>query len=165
MGMKGAVVVGNAATGKRLAVEPDYGEWFAETENYAATLDATGQDVVRIAVGAPGNGGAHDVSDPDHGIDSGLREEVGSVYSLTFDGNGVSKYRCTSGPASAMRGAIVVGDPTAGTITVPEDALIVGGGLGAAALSPVAFAVALKVLGTDERPPETEERTERGDGN
>ncbi|QLH76401.1 halocyanin domain-containing protein [Halosimplex rubrum] len=82
MGMKGAVVVGDAdvtvsagsstatpaggsATGNETSgsgsggdfVEPDYEGWFDGVGNYDGTVDMTGQDEVTIEVGTEGNGG------------------------------------------------------------------------------------------------------------
>jgi len=82
MGMKGAVVVGDAdvtvSTGSSTAtasgggggnetasgsggsgdfVEPDYEGWFDNVGNYDGTVDMTGQDEVTIEVGAEGNSG------------------------------------------------------------------------------------------------------------
>lgn len=144
MGMKGAVIVddidvGAAPAGPDEFQEPDYGSWFDDVENFSETVDATGQDEVRIAVGAPGNGGGfafepaavhidpgttviwewtgegghHNVYDEETGYESPMQHEAGATYALTFDGTGISKYACAPHETMGMKGAIVIGNPAA----------------------------------------------------
>ncbi|WP_435363203.1 halocyanin domain-containing protein [Haloarchaeobius sp. DYHT-AS-18] len=181
MGMKGAVVVGDVAvdiaTGGLVEVEPDYGDWFDGVENYEGTVDMRGEDEVRISVGAPGNGGnyafepaavrvdsgttvvwewtgeggVHDVRDVDDAYASDPTDEAGATYTLTFDGDGISKYACPDHGSSYMRGAIVVGNPEAGIVEIGQPALVTGGLLAGAALSPLALLAFLHLRGDRER--------------
>ncbi|WP_267642554.1 halocyanin domain-containing protein [Haloarchaeobius amylolyticus] len=181
MGMKGAVVVGGApvdiGTAGLVEVEPDYGDWFDGVENYEGTVDMRGKEAATIAVGAGGNGGnyafepaavridpgttvvwewtgeggVHDVRDADETYASDATDEAGATYSLTFDGDGISKYACPGHSAHNMRGAIVVGNPEAGIIEVGTPALVTGGLLTAAALSPVALLALLIARGDRDR--------------
>jgi len=166
MGMKGAVVVGDAevslgggsggtaapggsggngtASGGSGAagaasVDPDYGDWFANVGNFEGTVDRTGEDEVRIEVGAEGNGGpfafspaavhvdpgttvvwewngeggGHNVYSDDPGFESPTHSEAGSTYALKFEGQGVCEYACAPHEAMGMKGAVVVGEPGA----------------------------------------------------
>ncbi|MBX0295168.1 halocyanin domain-containing protein [Haloarcula nitratireducens] len=174
MGMKGAVLVGGVAAGDA-PPEVDYGDWFDGVENFTGTVDRTGQRLVRIAVGAAGNGGpfafepaavrvdpgttvvwewtgdgdAHSIAAADGSYDADLTDSEGATHALRFDGVGVSKYTCPSHAAQAMRGAVVVGDPMESVVDVPLSVTIVGGGLLAAALSPLGLAALLKLRGTE----------------
>ncbi|MEF8853732.1 MAG: halocyanin domain-containing protein [Haloarculaceae archaeon] len=165
LGMKGAIVVGDAdvrlggasasaaATGTPGESETDgasggesagtgtgefdYGEWFENVSNFDGTVDATGQEEVRIAVGAQGNdgafafspaavhvdpgtrvvwewtgeGGQHDVAAEDDSFGSALKSEAGATYGIEISGSGTVEYACTPHEAIGMKGAIVVGDP------------------------------------------------------
>jgi halocyanin-like protein len=169
MGMKGAVIVGDASvslggsggdtggesggataatgtpTGTATAgdegggssTEYDYGEWFANVGNFDGTVDRTGQDEVRIGVGASGNngafafspaavrvdpgtrivwewtgeGGQHDVAAEDDSFASELKGEAGATYGVEVSGAGIVEYACTPHKGVGMKGAIVVGDP------------------------------------------------------
>ncbi|WP_254534853.1 halocyanin domain-containing protein [Halomarina litorea] len=88
MGMKGAVVVGDADVGLEnadfpagesgdaeeityLAREPHYGGWFSHTDNYGRTVDMRGRSLVRIQVGTAGNGGGFAISPAAVAIDPG----------------------------------------------------------------------------------------------
>ena len=87
MGMKGAVVVGDAEVTvatptptpapepERSYVdrEPDYDGWFDDTSNFAGTVDARGQDEVTITVGAEGNGGSFAFEPAAVQVDPGTR--------------------------------------------------------------------------------------------
>jgi len=100
MGMKGAVVVGDAevevSTGGSTATpaadaggnktsgdesggsggefaEPDYDGWFDGVGNYDGTVDRTGQDEVTIEVGAEGNGGSFAFSPAAVRVDPGTK--------------------------------------------------------------------------------------------
>ena len=164
-GMKGAVVVGDASVslggsggtgsgesggsttatagggsgggGAGGSADFDYGEWFANVGNFDGTIDRTGQDEVRIEVGASGNGGAfafspaavhvdpgtriiwewtgegaqHDVAAEDGSFGSALKSEAGATYGIEVDGAGIVEYACTPHRGIGMKGAIVVGDP------------------------------------------------------
>jgi halocyanin-like protein len=174
MGMKGAVVVGDVDVGLAapapatdedgdagadeelayLGREPDYVGWFAATDNYRRTVDMRGQSLVRIQVGADGNGGGYAISPPAVAIDPGtevlwewvgedgphgFRADDGSYESpsqdvgdwgLVFDGVGISKYACLPHAPEGMRGAIVVGDPYEGLLRLTGDELAAAGGVG-----------------------------------
>ena len=177
MGMKGAVVVGGVGAGDT-PPEVDYGDWFDSVENFHGTTDMTGQDVVRIAVGAPGNGGdfafepaavridpgttvvwewtgkgdAHSLVAADGSYAADLTEASGSTFALRFDGVGVSKYTCPSHAPESMRGAIVVDDPMAGIVHVSTAAGVTGVGILGAALSPLVFGAFLALRRDDETP-------------
>ncbi|NHN40461.1 halocyanin domain-containing protein [Halorubellus sp. JP-L1] len=180
IGMKGAVVVGDAPAGTAAdSVEPDYGDWFADVDNYESTVDARGTDEVAVSVGAEGNGGAlafdppavhvdpgttvvwkwtgdggtHDVADADGDFASEAAADAGHTYAVTFDGAGISKYRCTPHEGAGMKGAVVVGEYSTAGITVGPEVLGVGGSLLAAVLSPIAFYVFLVARGVGGRPP------------
>ena len=164
MGMKGAVIVGDAevtvggssaATGTPAGGAPgdesgdsagngasefDYGDWFANVSNFDGTVDATGQDEVRIEVGAQGNqgafafspaavhvdpgtrivwewtgeGGQHDVVAENGVFESELQGEAGATYGVEVSGSGIVEYACTPHKAMGMKGAIVVGTPAQG---------------------------------------------------
>jgi halocyanin-like protein len=65
MGMKGAVVVGDADTGNASSSEqsgsaqqPDFDGWFENTSNFDGVVDETGKSDVTVEVGAEANGGA-----------------------------------------------------------------------------------------------------------
>jgi len=152
-----------AATGTVVAQEseesggesgpPDFGSWFASTDNFSETQDSTGQDEVTVQVGTQANGGAfgfgpaavhvdngatvkfewtgdggtHNVvSDGDGPLNSGSAvDTTGVQYEHTFEEDGIYKYYCVPHEGLGMKGAIVVGSdyPTADT----------GGGGGSAA--------------------------------
>jgi len=171
MGMKGAVIVGDAnvtlgssgggasgtsggnaattASGGSSAsgaessssnTDFDYGDWFADVSNFDGTVDRTGQEEVRIEVGASGNsgafafspaavhvdpgtrivwewtgeGGQHDVAAEDGSFGSELKSEAGATYGIEVDGAGIVEYACTPHKGIGMKGAIVVGDPVQG---------------------------------------------------
>nr|WP_233340910.1 halocyanin domain-containing protein [Haloprofundus sp. MHR1] len=186
MGMKGAVVVGGVGAGDA-PPEVDYGDWFDRVDNFDGTVDMTGQDAVRIAVGAAGNGGnfafepaavridpgttvvwewtgegdAHSLASVDGNFEADLVEAAGSTFALRFDGVGISKYTCPSHAPEAMRGAIVVGDPMAGLVDVPMTTALTGAGILGAALSPLAFAAFLALRGTGEDPSEETVNSDR----
>ena len=143
--------------------EPDYDGWFDDTSNFSGTVDARGQDEVTITVGADGNsgsfafepaavhvdpgttvvwewsgdGGSHDVAAVDDDYASDLQQT--GTFGLTFDGVGVSRYACTPHQAMGMKGAVVVGDVTAGVHEISTGELAVLGGFGTAILSPMLF--------------------------
>ncbi|MDS0300258.1 halocyanin domain-containing protein [Halogeometricum sp. S1BR25-6] len=186
MGMKGAVVVGGVPTGETLR-DVDYGNWFDGVENFSGTVDRRGESLVRIAVGAPGNGGnfafepaavrvdpgttvvwewtgegdAHSLAAVDGSFDAELVETAGATYALRFDGVGVSKYTCPSHASQAMRGAVVVGDPMRGVVDVPMTAALTGVGVLGAALSPLAFGAFLVLRGTGDETSATTTESER----
>ena len=164
MGMKGAVVVGDAevtlggSSGAGATATPagtastgnggsapsggefDYGDWFENVSNFDGTADATGQEEVRIEVGAQGNQGAfafspaavhvdpgtriiwewtgegsqHDVVAENGAFESELMGEAGATYGIEVSGTGVVEYACTPHKAMGMKGAVVVGTPAQG---------------------------------------------------
>ncbi len=165
MGMKAAVVVGNLGVGsaQTVAEEPIYGHWLDGVSNYEGTVDMTGREEVRVAVGTEGNGGMyafdppamkvdsgttvvwewtgegeHDVVDEALGYASPRYSEAGDTFSRRFEGEGISKYACTTQEDVGMKGAIVVGDPPAPNELPPMVERGVWGLLGLAVLSPLA---------------------------
>jgi halocyanin-like protein len=145
MGMKGAVVVGDAggSGGGGESTEstgPDYGDWFENVDNFAETVDRTGESEVTVTVGAEGNngtyafdppavrvdpgttvvwewtgkGGAHNVVAEDGSFESELTDESGFTFEQTFDETGVTKYACVPHKMMGMKGAVVVGGGESG---------------------------------------------------
>jgi len=121
----------------------DYGDWFAETDNFdGTTVDARGQDSLTVTVGAPGNsGGAFAFDPPAVHVDPGTTvtwewtgdggthnvvaengafrsgdptDEAGHTFEFTFDSEGLFKYFCDPHRGLGMRGAVVAGDPSGG---------------------------------------------------
>lgn len=176
MGMKGAIIVGEGVSST--TAEPDYGGWFDGVDNYDGTVDATGQKEVRITVGAAGNGGqfafdpaavrvdpgttvvwewsgeggTHNVYDDEVGYESDLLSEVGEIYALTFDGEGISTYACAPHESMGMKGAIVVGELAASGLSITPGVAAVGGSLLMALLSPIVFGIFLFLKGTGDPP-------------
>lgn len=171
MGMKGAVVVGDAEVpgleGAQLpfvAREPDYGHWFDNTAEFEGTLDMRGREEVRIECLADETAGEFAFSPPAVHVDPGTRviwEWEGDVthsvaaanggyaspdrsageWGLRFDGVGISRYASSVYGGQGMRGAIVVGDVSEGIYTISTSTLTVMGSLGAAFFSPLAFGI------------------------
>jgi len=121
--------------------EFDYGDWFADTDNFEGTVDARGQSEVTVAVGAEGNGGAfafdppavhvdlgttvvwewtgnggtHNVVEREESFSSGDPvEDASTTFGHTFDEAGMYMYFCTPHRSLGMKGAVVAGDPDAG---------------------------------------------------
>ena len=115
-----------------------YGTWFQNTDNFDGTVDRTGQDEVRIAVGASGNGGnlaydpaavevstgttvvwewtgeggQHNVLENDGAFESALVAEAGHTFQYTFRNPGTVFYVCVPPKSLGMRGAVqVTGEP------------------------------------------------------
>jgi len=168
MGMKGAVVVGSAETGLGTAQaplvdrEPDYGGWFEGTSNFEGTVDMRGREEVRIQVTTDGEapafnppavhvdpgtaviwewdgGSAHEIEAADGSYAS--PERSSGEWGLRFDGVGISKY--ASSADDGMRGAVVVGNVFEGVYEITTTHLFLGGSVGAAVLSPLAFGLFL----------------------
>lgn len=117
--------------------EPDYGDWFDNTENYEGTVDLRGEDDPVVVVGSgdegfeyeppaimvdpgttvtwewTGEGGAHDVSEEDGEFESDLIDEEGEEFEHDFDEEGVYQYICTPHEVQGMVGAVAVGDADA----------------------------------------------------
>ncbi|NIC00731.1 halocyanin domain-containing protein [Halobacterium sp. R2-5] len=178
MGMKGAIVVGDVDVGvetadpEYVAREPDYGDWFDGVEGFDGTVDVRGREEVRVTVAGGGSGA---FSPPAVHVDPGTRvvwewdgdtdhavaaadgsyespEQASGTWGLVFDGTGVSRY-ASSADADAMRGAVVVGDVFGSVHEVSTTQLGVLGAVGAALLSPLAFAAFLWSRGPDlDRP-------------
>jgi halocyanin-like protein len=165
MGMKGAVVVGDPGVGspKTVAEEPVYGHWLDDVDDFAGTVDMTGREEVRVAVGTQGNGGPnafdppaiavdsgttvvwewtgdgeHDVVDEELGYASPVLGEAGETFPMRFEGEGISKYACAAKEDIGMKGAIVVGDPPDPNELPPTVERGVWGLLGLAVVSPLA---------------------------
>ena len=168
-GAAGAATAGlglNAATiadAQESASSP-YGGWFSNTSNFDGTVDRTGQENVRITVGAEGNNGnfafgpaavqvdpgttvvwewsgngsLHNVVAEDGSFESETTDEKGHTFEQTFEESGVVKYACSPHEPMGMKGAVVVGDASAGGATAggssSESALpallAIGGGVG-----------------------------------
>jgi halocyanin-like protein len=131
------------AAAAQTADGPDYGGWFDGVDNYDGTVDRTGQETVTITVGAAGNGGnyafgpaavrvdpgtevvwkwsgkgsVHNVVAADGSFESELTDEAGHTFTQVFEATGVVKYACAPHQAMGMKGAVVVGTPSAGTTT------------------------------------------------
>mgnify|MGYP000182786547 CR=1 FL=1 len=116
--------------------EPDYEGWFDGVGNYEGTVDRTGEAEVTVSVGAEGNDGSYAFDPPAVAVDPGTTvawewtgegdvphdvaaetgewasetiDTAGARYGLTFDGEGISKYVCSSHADRGMKGAVVVG--------------------------------------------------------
>ena len=168
MGMKGAVVVGDADVGAEAAApeyvsrEPTYDGWFDGVDNFEGTVDMRGREVVRIGVDTD-DSGAPVFSPPAVHVDPGTRvlwewsgdtahavtaadgsyaapEQSSGMWGLEFDGTGISKYACSLHGDGGMRGAVVVGNVFEGVreLTVQQVSLL--GVYGAALLSPLVLA-------------------------
>jgi halocyanin-like protein len=115
--------------------EIDYGGWFDDVSNFEGTEDFTGQDTVRVEVGAQGNGGAFAFAPPAIRVDPGttvvfewtggggqhnvvedggdyqseLFQEAGVHFAVQFESEGISKYVCQPHQSLGMKGAVAVG--------------------------------------------------------
>ncbi|MXR22275.1 halocyanin domain-containing protein [Halobacterium bonnevillei] len=180
MGMKGAVVVGDADIGagtadlEYVAREPGYDGWFDETAGFQGTVDWRGREEVRIGVGATADGVAA-FSPPAVHVDPGTRviwewaggdathavvadddsyaspDRSSGSWGLVFDGTGISKYASAAAP-DAMRGVVVVGDVFGSVHDVTTRQLTLLGAVGMGLLSPLAFGVFLWLRGRDTPP-------------
>ena len=130
---------GGTPTGTPVAI--DYGDWFADTDNFdGTTADMRGQSSVTVSVGAEGNsgsfafdppaihvdpgttvvwewsgdGGQHNVAADDGSFRSGDPVSGSNTYERTFDTEGIHLYLCEPHDSLGMRGAVVVGDPSGG---------------------------------------------------
>jgi len=118
----------------------DYGDWFADTDNFDGTADMRGQSSVTVSVGASGNGesfafdppairvdpgttvvwewtgngGEHNVVANDDSFRSGDPVSGNNTYERAFDTEGIRLYFCSPHDSLGMRGAVVVGDPSGG---------------------------------------------------
>jgi halocyanin-like protein len=116
--------------------ERTFDGWLANTDNYKQVVDKTGTDEVRVAVGTKGNGGNFAFDPPAIHVDPGTTvvwewvsgdgsysvvdndglyrsdavAEEGNLYAVRFDGDGLSKYECTSHSGRGMRGVVIVGE-------------------------------------------------------
>ncbi|MFB6121013.1 MAG: halocyanin domain-containing protein [Halobacteriaceae archaeon] len=149
----------------------DYGGWFDNVGNFDGTVDKRGRSEVTVRVGASGNGGpyafdpaavhvdpgttvvwewtgdgSHDVAAEDGSFDTELVGEKGHTFSHAFESAGITKYACTPHKTMGMKGAVVVGDPSAGGSggLSMEDRIVAGSGLGLAGVLLAAFARAVQ---------------------
>jgi halocyanin-like protein len=140
-------VVGAAATATPTAAQPAFDGWLSDVGNYDGVADMTGQEEVRVDVGAEGNGGsfAYDpaaiqvdpgttvvwewtgegqqhnvVTEDGPDLESELTGEAGFTFEHTFDTETVLKYYCTPHRALGMKGVVVVGDLPGGEETGDE---------------------------------------------
>lgn len=169
LGMKGAIVVGDVIVGSGGSSfpEPDYGDWFDGVPNFDGTVDAAGMNEVRIEVGRSGGDGpftfepaavrvdpgttvvwevtaggeSHTITARDGSFTSGPLDDAGSAFALTFRGDGISPYRCTT--HENMRGAIVVGGGGTEVTTFSPLGTLLGGGFTALALGVLGYGVYL----------------------
>ncbi|MFB6137017.1 MAG: halocyanin domain-containing protein [Halobacteriaceae archaeon] len=153
---------GASATAAAQNDEIDYGGWFENVSNFEGTVDRRGQDSVTVTVGAQGNGGpyafdppavhvdpgttvtwewsgngGHDVAATDDSFASELKRKEGYTFEHTFDSPGVTRYKCTPHAPMGMKGAVAVGDVSAGQSGGGggvRDGLAIGGGLGLTAV-------------------------------
>ena len=114
----------------------EYDGWFDDVGNFDGTVDMTGEDEVTVEVGAgaaglafappaihvdpgttvvfewTGEGGGHNVVEQETGerYESERTGEEGTVYDLTFETDGISKYVCVPHVGNGMKGAVAVGD-------------------------------------------------------
>jgi len=126
--------------GAESAEDVDYDGWFEGVSNFDDTVDRTGESEVTIEVGANANegglafgpaavhvdpgttvawewtgaGGSHNVVAKDGSYESEMQGNEGDTFERTFDAEGVSKYYCDPHKTMGMKGAVVVGSPTAG---------------------------------------------------
>lgn len=126
----------------------DLSAWFSNVSNFDGVTDTRGMSVIRVVVGARGNGGgfaydppavridpgttvvwewtgdggAHDVTDEGANYGSDLVSEAGHTFEHTFESAGVSLYACTPHRAMGMKGAVVVGDVSVATTPAPTPA-------------------------------------------
>ncbi|MFB6107415.1 MAG: halocyanin domain-containing protein [Haloplanus sp.] len=147
----GSAAAGAAtATATPVAAQASFGGWMSDVGNYSEVADATGQDSVKISVGAEGNGGSFAFDPPAVQVDPGtkvtwewtgqggshnvtaesggdfeseLSGESGHTFSQTFDSEGVVKYFCQPHRSLGMKGVVVVG-------AMPESGGSGGGGGG-----------------------------------
>ncbi|MCT9096526.1 halocyanin domain-containing protein [Haloarchaeobius sp. HME9146] len=108
MGMKGALVVGDAEVSLAEAAPepteptgPTFDGWLAGVENYTDVVDMRGKDEVRVEVGADGNGGEFAFEPAAIHVDPGTTvvwEWVGSAgrYSVVDDQLGFESQRVAS---------------------------------------------------------------------
>lgn len=108
-------------------------QWFLNVENYTGVIDLTGQSMVTVQVGAPGNGGdfafeppairisrgttvrwmwtgrggTHDVAFVDD-VASSLVANTGVNFERTFSQLGTYLYYCTPHRAIGMKGVVIV---------------------------------------------------------
>ncbi len=121
------------------SAEVDYGDWFADTENYdGTTVDARGESTVTVRVGVEANGdafgfgppavwvdpgttvrwvwtgegGSHNVVAADDSFRSGDPASGGDVtFEYTFEEEGTTRYFCSPHRGVGMKGAVVAGQP------------------------------------------------------
>lgn len=177
-GAAAAAAASAAASTAYAQEEFDYEGWFDDVSNFDGTVDATGEDEVTVEVGAgddglvfepaavhvdpgttvvfewTGEGGSHNVVEEESGerYASELSDEAGTVYEVTYESDGISKYVCEPHAGVGMKGAIAVGDGDgvpdieAGEIVVPDPDDGNGNGEGEDEEVPPAFEVNNNVL-------------------
>lgn len=167
-----------AATGNEADPAAIYGDWFDTVDNFAGTVDRRGSDVVTIEVGAAGNGGAfgfepaavqvdpgttvrwvwtgdggiHNVVAADGSFASDMSGSAGYAFEYVAGKRGIVTYACEPHVAMGMKGALLVGDAAPAGLGLPQvtGLHVVGGGLLAAALSPLALWLFMLVHGTND---------------
>jgi len=129
--------------------EFDYGGWFEDVPNFEATADRTGEEEIRVTVGAGGDlvfdppavhvdpgttvvwewdQGFHNVAEKETGerYASETADESGTTYSVTFEGEGISTYVCEPHRGQGMKGAVAVGSGD-GTLEIQAGEMGSGG--------------------------------------
>jgi len=119
--------------------EVDYGDWFADTDNYdGTTVDARGESTVTVQVGVEANGGAFGFGPPAVWVDPGTTvrwewtgeggshnvvavddsfrsgDPAGSAdttFEYTVEEEGTTRYFCSPHRGVGMKGAVVAGQP------------------------------------------------------
>lgn len=114
-----------------------------------------------------GDGEDHTVTAADGSYESDSLRAAGSVFALTFDGDGISRYRCET--HDGMRGAIVVGDGVTSETTFSPLATLLGGGIASALLGLLGYGLYLHASETTSQGRvaaelETERRRDRHGG-
>ena len=130
----------------------DYDGWFEDVPNYDGTVDMTGEDEVVVDVGGgaagltfepaaihvdpgttvvyewTGEGGGHNVVEQETGerYESERTDEAGTIYEVTYESDGISKYVCVPHIANGMKGAVAVGDGE-GVPDITEGETLIGG--------------------------------------
>jgi len=121
-------------TGGDSVPEPDFGGWFDDVDNFDGVADHTGENEVRVTVGAAANGGnfgfappavrvstgttvvwewngkggSHNVVAEDGRFESELTATAGHTFTHTFESAGTAQYVCTPHRSLGMKGAVVV---------------------------------------------------------
>lgn len=134
IGVTGAVALAGCIGDGETPTEPEYGEWFGNTDNFDGFEDYTDTERVTVLVGtgdpafqfdppaigvSPGTtvvfewtgaGGDHNVEAENKGWNNpnGTLDEAGHTWERTFDSAGTHLYKCWPHEEVGMKGAIFV---------------------------------------------------------